>query len=157
MAFSRSSLFLERFWLEFRISLKSHKPVRKTYRPKKDNFCRLMTLRFPFLIYYTSNAFIDVAEVPFSLEKCLKMCLKQNRSVKRRDMGLVWELSAPGYGLLPSIINHRSGVPLPPGHTLPLLPSYVVWTSCVSEYQHKSDHISQTREQNIIDNYKNAR
>ena len=54
-------------------------------------------------------------------------------------MGLVWELPAPGYGLLPSIINHRSGVPLPPGHTLPLLLSYVVWTSCVSEYQHKSD------------------
>ena len=69
------------------------------------------------------------------------MCLKQNRSVKRCDIGLVWELPAPGDGLLPSIINHRSGVPPPPpGPTLPLLPSYVRWTSCVSEYQDKLDH-----------------
>ena len=29
-AFSRTSLFLERFWPEFRISLKSHKPVGNT-------------------------------------------------------------------------------------------------------------------------------
>ena len=29
---------------EFRISFKSHKPVSKTYRPKNDNFCVLMTL-----------------------------------------------------------------------------------------------------------------
>ena len=66
------------------------------------------------------------------------MCLKQNRTVKRCD--LVWELPAPGYGLLPSIINHRSGVPPPPpGPTLPLLPSYVGWTFCISEYQYKSD------------------
>ena len=85
------------------------------------------------------------------------MCLKQNQSIKRGDVGLVWELPAPGYGLLPSIINHRFGVP-PPGHTLPLLPSYEVgWTSCVSEYLHNSDHISRSREQNIINNNKNAR
>ena len=38
MAFSRSSLFLERFWLEFRISLKFHKPIRKTYRLKRIIF-----------------------------------------------------------------------------------------------------------------------
>ena len=37
-AFSRTNLFLERFWREFRISLNSHKPVSKTYRPKNDNF-----------------------------------------------------------------------------------------------------------------------
>jgi len=47
-AFLRTSLFLERFWREFRISFKSHKPVGKIYRPKNDNFCLLMTLRFPF-------------------------------------------------------------------------------------------------------------
>ena len=67
-AFSRTSLFLERFWREFRIS-KSHKPVSKTYRPKNDNFSLLMTLPFSFLMSFTSNAFIDVAEIPFSREK----------------------------------------------------------------------------------------
>ena len=46
-AFSRTSLFLERFWREFRIS-KSHKPVSKTYRPKNDNFSLLMMLPFSF-------------------------------------------------------------------------------------------------------------
>ena len=82
--FSRTSLFLERFWREFRISFKSHKPVSKPYRPKNDNFCLLMTLRFPFLISFTSNAFIDVAEIPFSRENYPKMCLKINWSVKTR-------------------------------------------------------------------------
>ena len=66
--FSRTSLFLERFWREFRTS-KSHKPVSKTYRPKNDNFSLLMTLPFSFLMSFTSNAFIDVAEIPFSREK----------------------------------------------------------------------------------------
>ena len=47
-AFSRTSLFLEHSWREFRIFFKSHKPVSKPYRPKNDNFCLLMTLRFPF-------------------------------------------------------------------------------------------------------------
>lgn len=48
-AFSRNSLFLKQFWHKFKIqSLKSHKSVSKTYRPKNDNFCILMTLRFPF-------------------------------------------------------------------------------------------------------------
>ena len=46
--FTDYSLFLERLWRKFTISLKSHKPVSKTYRPKSDNFCFLMTLRFPF-------------------------------------------------------------------------------------------------------------
>ena len=31
-------LFLERFWREIRISFKSHKPVRKTYRPENVFF-----------------------------------------------------------------------------------------------------------------------
>ena len=80
--FSRTGLFLERFWHEFRICFKFHKPVSKPYRPKNDNLFLLMTLRFLFLISYTSNAFIDVAEIPFSRENYLKMCLKINWSVK---------------------------------------------------------------------------
>ena len=47
-AFSHTSLFLERFWREFRISFKSRKPVSKIYRPKNDNLCLFKTLRFPF-------------------------------------------------------------------------------------------------------------
>ena len=47
-AFSRTSLFLERFWREFWISFKFHKPVSKTYRPKNDIFCLLITFSFPF-------------------------------------------------------------------------------------------------------------
>ena len=45
---SMTSLFLERVWREFGISFKSHKPVSKSYRPKNDNFCLLMTPSFPF-------------------------------------------------------------------------------------------------------------
>ena len=37
-AFSRTSLFLQRFWREFGISFKFHKPVSKTYNPKTDIF-----------------------------------------------------------------------------------------------------------------------
>ena len=40
-AFSRTSLFLERFWREFWISFKFHKPVSETYRPKNYIFCLL--------------------------------------------------------------------------------------------------------------------
>ena len=68
-AFSRTSLVLERFCREFRIPFKSQKQVSKTYRPKNNNICLLMTLRFFFLISYTSIAFTDVAEIPFSREK----------------------------------------------------------------------------------------
>ena len=40
------------------------------------------------------------------------MCLKINRSVKRRDTGLVnWELLAPGYGLLVADIPPRKTSP----------------------------------------------
>ena len=38
-AFSRTSLFLELFWRELRLSFKSDKEVNQTYRPKNDNFC----------------------------------------------------------------------------------------------------------------------
>ena len=37
-SFSQTSLFLERFWREFWISFKFHKPVSKTYRCKNDIF-----------------------------------------------------------------------------------------------------------------------
>ena len=47
-AFSRTSLFLQRFWRELWISFKFHKPVSKTYRPKNDIFCLLITFNFPF-------------------------------------------------------------------------------------------------------------
>ena len=55
-AFSWTSLFLERFWREFCISLKFHKPVNKTYRPKNDIFCLLVTFGFPFDILYLECA-----------------------------------------------------------------------------------------------------
>ena len=52
-AFSRTSLFLERFWREFWISFKFHKPVSKTYRHKNNYiFCLLITFSFQFGILY---------------------------------------------------------------------------------------------------------
>ena len=47
-----------------------------------------MTSAFSFLISSTSNAFIEVVEIPFSREKGPKMRLKINRSVKTS-----WHLS----------------------------------------------------------------
>ena len=49
---------------------------------------------------YTSNAFIDVAEIPFSREKVPQYGLKINGSVKTRDIGLVWEFLAPDNAFL---------------------------------------------------------
>ena len=47
-AFSRTSLFLERFWHEILIYFKFHRePIIKTYRPKNDIFCLL--IKFSFL------------------------------------------------------------------------------------------------------------
>ena len=37
------------YFQNFTVSLNSHKPVRKTYSPKNDNFCLLMTFPFPLL------------------------------------------------------------------------------------------------------------
>ena len=68
-AFSRTILFLERFWRKFRISFKSHKPVSKTYRPENDNLFLFNDATFSFMISYISIAFIDAAEIPFSREK----------------------------------------------------------------------------------------
>ena len=72
-AFSRIRLFLERFWREFWISFKFskfHKPVSKTYRPKNDIFCLLITLSFPFwYLLLHSSALIDLVEILISREK----------------------------------------------------------------------------------------
>ena len=38
----------------------------------------------------------------FARKSALKCALKINRSVKTRDMGLVWVVLAPGYGLAPA-------------------------------------------------------
>ena len=48
MEFSWTSLFLEWFWCKFWISFKCHKPGSKTYRPKNDVFCLLITFSFLF-------------------------------------------------------------------------------------------------------------
>ena len=44
--FSRTSLFSERFWSEFWIFFKFHKPVSNFNRPKNEIFCLLITLSF---------------------------------------------------------------------------------------------------------------
>ena len=99
-AFSLTSLFLERFYREFRISLKPHKPASKTYRPKNANFCLLMTLRCPFWYPILRMRSWTWRRFHFRGKKCPKMCLKINPSVKPRDIGIVWELLTPGFGLL---------------------------------------------------------
>ena len=53
---------------------------------------------FSFWISLYFECVHSVVDIPFSRENCLKMCLKINRSVKRRDTGLGWELLAPGHG-----------------------------------------------------------
>ena len=108
MAFSRT-FFLERFWREFWISFKFHKPISKTvtYRPKNDIFCLLISLVFLFDIF-SSNALIDMVEILFSRENCPKMCLKINWSLKtpwhRHSMGVARSLWAPvdGYNNIKS-------------------------------------------------------
>ena len=100
-ALSRTSLFLERFWRECRISFKSHKPVSKTYRPKNNNFCLLMTLRFPFWYLKLRIGSQTWRRFNFRRKNCPKMCLKTNRSVKtplyRLSMGVAHSgLWAPG-------------------------------------------------------------
>ena len=55
------------------------------------------------MISYTSSALIEILEILFSRGKVtLKCvyCLKTDWSVKRRDIGLVWELLALSCGLL---------------------------------------------------------
>ena len=105
-AFSRTSLFLERFWRDFRISFKPHKPVSKTYIPENDNLFVLMTLRFPlrYLIFRLRSK--SWRRFHFRGKNCPKMCLKiMNQSVKRRDISVLWTLLAPDYRLLRTFIG----------------------------------------------------
>ena len=53
-AFLQTCLFSERFWREFGISVNSHKPVSKTYKPNNGIFDILMTFIFPFdnILYF---------------------------------------------------------------------------------------------------------
>ena len=95
-AFSRTSLFLERFWSEFLIPFKFHKPVSKTYRNKSDIF---PVMFFPVLITFIScTSIIDVVKILFSREKCFKLCLKINWSVKTPWRRPRWQLLAPVMG-----------------------------------------------------------
>ena len=76
-AFSRTSLFLERFWREFWISFKFHKPVSKTYRLKNYIFCLLVTFKFPFWNFCTSNTLMDIWwRLYFRGRKCPKLVSK---------------------------------------------------------------------------------
>ena len=66
-----------------RVSFKSHKPLSKIYRPKKDyNFCLF--------------SFYSVVDIPFLCKKNgPKMCLKINRSVKALKNTLLPSLLIP--------------------------------------------------------------
>ena len=110
IALSRTSLFLERFWCEFWKSFKFLKPVSKTYRPKNDIFCLLITLlrsvsRFDIL--YFECALRHGQRFYFRGKRCPKMCLKINSSVKtpwhRPSMGVarsgLWVPSAAKFHL----------------------------------------------------------
>ena len=69
-----------------------------------------MTLGCRFWYLYTSNAFIAWWIFHFRVKNCPKMCLEINRSEKRRDIGLVWELLTLGYGLLYEHVDTIGGV-----------------------------------------------
>ena len=91
------SLFLGRFWREFRISSTCQKPVSKTYRPTNDNFCLLMTLRFPFWYLILRMRAYTWQRFHFRGKKCPKMCLKINRSVKTPWVMGSWPRSSPPF------------------------------------------------------------
>ena len=66
MAFSLTSLFLERFWGELRIFFRSHKPVIKTKTPKNGIVDFFNEVSFTFVTSYIYNALMNGAELPFS-------------------------------------------------------------------------------------------
>ena len=82
--FSLTSIFLERFWREFWISLKFHKLVSKTCRPKMIflpfNYLYPLILVFPFDISYFACAHWHGGDSIFRGKKCPKLCLKINWS-----------------------------------------------------------------------------
>ena len=77
-AFSLTSSFLERFWREFWISFKYNKPVSKTYRPKNDILCVLITFSFPFWCFVLRMCSYTWWRFFFCGKSCPKMCLKIN-------------------------------------------------------------------------------
>ena len=80
-AFSRISLFLERFWGEFWISFKFDNRSAKPTDPKMIIFLHFN--KFSFLISYVSMRWKIWWGFYFRGKMCPKMCLKINWSVKR--------------------------------------------------------------------------
>ena len=80
-AFSLTSLFLEPFWRDLRISFRSHKPDIKTKTPKNGIFDLLMTFDFPFHFILIMRSWTE-RSFHFRGKKCCKMHLKRNQSLK---------------------------------------------------------------------------
>ena len=94
--------FLKRFWREFWISSKFHKPVSKTYRPENDIFWLLITWSFLFWYLILRMRSLTWWRFYFRGKKYPKICLKIYWSIKtpwhRPRMGLARSgLWAPGY------------------------------------------------------------
>ena len=68
-------------------------------------FDHFMTFSFPVFISYTLNVTMDLDRAEI---KCSNKNLKINWFVKRCNIGPVWELLTPGYGLLPHLTHHES-------------------------------------------------
>ena len=99
-AFSRTSLFLERFWREYWIpvSFKFHKQVSKTYRPKNNIF---FAFSFPF--WYLLPRMVEI--LFFCGKMCPKMCLKINWFIKTPWHRLSMRVTRSGSAWIPGIIH----------------------------------------------------
>ena len=82
-AFSRISLFLERFWREFWISFKFDNRSAKPTDLKMIIFLHFNNVQFSFLISYASMRSKIWWRFYFRGKMCPKMCLKINWSAKR--------------------------------------------------------------------------
>ena len=82
-AFSRISLFLERFWREFWISFKFDNRSAKPTDLKMIIFLHFNNVQFSFLICYASMRSKIWWRFYFRGKMCPKICLKINWSVKR--------------------------------------------------------------------------
>ena len=81
--FLPTTLHLERFWREFKLPLKSHKPVSRAYRTEMVFLTFLMTFNFTFFISDTSNAILEGEQLPCRGTSALKCVLKINWTYKR--------------------------------------------------------------------------